>query len=278
MSLNKRLINTGSDTIQNEPTGLTFLNQITYPNSGAIRTIYISPNGDYLFLRNNTTARFERYGFNTPYDITDITGIQQNVSIPAQQSRGWAFSTTGEQLLGGNYSYGNNNIYQKTISPWDISTASSGWSDTTKDTLGANSSSFDAFAQYSIDGTRYFHSSGAVGVPIGIYTLAAPHVLNSSASVQSFSYQDFENDSNLLQFTTDGLYLFLQAFNTIGAGSFKIYSLSSAWDLNSTKTYLRTITVNELSNYGNLRIQGNNLYMNDFNVNGGNLYHYRIDY
>lgn len=256
-----------------EPSGLVLTSTTDNKFGSTFRQLKVSQDGNYIILKNNGNKRIYRYPLSTPYNLNTTGSSDQDSSIPARQDRGWAFSTDGLQILSGNGSY-NSTIYSKSNSnPFDISTYNTGWS-----ISGQFSNSFLSMnnSYFSSNGSYFYYSQGSGD--IRQFILAVNDRLNSSASYQDVFYQQWSDDGNLICVSEDGNYVFLNAINTISSGNFKIYQLSIPYDLSSTKTYLKTITSNYPDVDGYFQVIGNNLYIAEWQLIGGLIYHYTITY
>ena len=210
------------------------------------RAIYISPNGQYLFITHSyssTQHYVYKYTMSTPRDLTTATNTYTLDLWQGQSSLypvGIFFSPDGTNMYvsGASYAWGNPRVQCYTLStPRDLSTATNTYTKT-----GFNSWENIFFSD---DGTRFYY----FGSPYKQYRLSTPRDLSTATETTG--------GSNILQGSSNvSFYDGYTAFMTDSSGTTAQYKLSTPRDL-STAQYVGT---KGLSSYFMLRFSGNYMY------------------
>jgi 6-phosphogluconolactonase (cycloisomerase 2 family) len=261
----------------------SFISQsITTPTGLRPRGLAMSPTGDTIFIVDAVTADVYQYALSTPWDVTTLSYVQDFTgTITGTDIRGLTARPEGTAFFyveQGNdrvYAYGLGNpwsiaredrksVLSQDSSPIDIFfkpdgtrmymlgsvgddlneyNLSTAWDITTatynnKSTALADLTPLGVF--FKPDGTKFF-IVGATGDSIYEYTMTTAWNIGAGYSLTaSYNVSAEDTSPTAVAFNSDGTKMFVTG--QIG-DDINEYSLSSGWDLSSTITYVRSVSV-----------------------------------
>ena len=263
MGLNKRLVNTGGGgfVVGGEPQSFTFLGNATISGSNAPRYWHISNDGLHTIWINDNIQQLQSATLSTAWDITTASngsGIsngnyQRGITWNYDGSQQIGFVNIGPSIVGTNLSTN----YALTNSSSSITSG-----------LGQG---YSYIFEPSLNGD-YFYAGAVQGIRQWTTTTGK---LTSSDSYTDTTYPV----AGYPTVSADGNYLFIQQSAT--RTNVNIYSLATAYDVTSTKTFIKTLTLPSGNSYLALNKagkDGNYFYSYEFNSTGGRVYWWQINY
>jgi hypothetical protein len=261
----------------------SFITQsITTPTGLRPRGLAMSPSGDTVFILDDVTSDVYQYALSTPWDVTTLSYIQDFTgTIIGTDKRGLTARPEGtafyyvEQGTDRVYSYGLGNpwsiaredrksVLSQDNSPTDIFfkpdgtmmymlgsagddlneyNLSTAWDITTATYNNRSNTLPDTNPQsvfFKTDGTKFF-IVGATGDSIYEYTMTTAWDIGAGYSLTaSYNVSAEDTSPTAVAFNSDGTKMFVTG---IIGDDINEYSLSSGWDLSSTITYVRSVSV-----------------------------------
>lgn len=261
MSLNKKFFIGGSALAGGEPQSFTFLNSAVISSGNQPRHWHISHDGYHALWINDNIAKLQSATFSTAWDITtasNSTNINKNNYV-----RGLGWNYDGSQQLG--FVNIGSSIVGQNVSPnYNLTNSSS----SITSGLGQG---YSFIFEHSLNG-NYFYA-GAVQQIRQWTTTTGKLTSSDSYSDTTYAVDGYPTVS------ADGNYLFVQQSAT--RTNVNIYSLATAYDVTSTKTFIKTLTLP--SGTSSLALpkaskDGNYFYSYEFNVTNGKIYWWQINY
>ena len=262
MSLNKRLIRT-NDTggSGGEPQSFTYLDSAVISAGNKPRYWNIAGNGLHALWKNDNNQTLQKATFSTAWDITTAINSGTISSGLYRRALGWNYD--GSQQLGMvNVGAG---IVGENVSP--------NYAITNTGSVIANGIS---------QGYSYIFSPSANGnyFYTGALQQARQFITTTGKLTSSDSFSDTTYPVNgTPAVSADGKYLYIKELSP--SGIVHIYSLSITYDLTSTKTFIKTLTLPSVSttcDYFIVSSDGNYAYSYEFNQTNGSVFRWQINY
>jgi len=237
------------------------------------RDIYISPDGEYMYIVGTNTDSVHQYNLTTSWNITSAV-FANTFSIVSEEfnPQGLFFKPDGtEMYVSGNssVSFGapsNKRIYQYTLTtPWDISTASY-----SNNSFDVNTGVDQAPMQLYIksDGVTLFVLGGGIDNAREVfkYTMSTPWDISSSTYDNVSFSVDSEDDFPLgIDFKPDG-----SKFFVVGTQNDTVYeyTMTTAWDITTASYTGNRILSGNLTNPHGIYVQpeGDKFFVIDNNI------------
>lgn len=212
--------------------------------------MHLKPDGTKVWVGGQTSDTIFEYDIGTAFDLSTVSYGRSKSFSTSGQSRGFFFKPDGTRAY---IADRNNYVRQLNMNTaWNISTAQSAYGE-----YNMNTSTQGIF--FKPDGTKFYNIDDGTGRELkqfsmstawDITTASLDHTVNLPSD-QGVSNQGVALAGNDIWFSSDGTYFFLPHNNTgnpvaqnshidILKGVAK-FSLSTAWDISSTITYLENI-------------------------------------
>jgi hypothetical protein len=224
------------------------------------RDIYISPDGNYMYIVGTASDSVHQYNLAVSWDITSAV-FANTFSIVSEEfnPQGLFFKPDGtEMYVSGNSSVSfaapaNQRIYQYTLTtPWDISTASY-----SNNSFDVNTGVDQAPTQLYIksDGVTLFVLGGGIDNAREVfkYTMSTPWDISSSVYDNVSFNVDNEDDFPLgIDFKPDG-----SKFFVVGTQNDTVYeyTMATAWDITTASYTGNRILSGNLTNPHGIYVQ-----------------------
>lgn len=197
------------------------------------KAVFFKPNGDSMYVLDETNTTVYQYTLSTPWDVTSATYASKSAAVGTQEGQPWclSFSSDGTKM----YVLGNINedVFQYTLSTaWDVSTAtyaSISYDLSTRDSSGRG-------LYFREDGLKMYYL-GTSNDSVYQYTLGTAWNV-STATYDSKSYSVANVLHTGLFFSSDGLNMYLTDWDN---NSVDQYVLSTAWDVSTASTTTKSI-------------------------------------
>jgi len=237
------------------------------------RDIYISPDGEYMYIVGTNTDSVHQYNLTTSWNITSAV-FANTFSIVSEEfnPQGLFFKPDGtEMYVSGNssVSFGapsNKRIYQYALTtPWDVSTASY-----SNNSFDVNTGVDQAPMQLYIksDGVTLFVLGGGIDNAREVfkYTMSTPWDISTSTYDNVSFSVDSEDDFPLgIDFKPDG-----SKFFVVGTQNDTVYeyTMATAWDITTASYTGNRILSGNLTNPHGIYVQpeGDKFFVIDNNI------------
>ena len=212
--------------------------------------MHFKPDGTKVWVGGQTSDTIFEYDIGTAFDLSTVSYGRSKAFSISTQSRGFFFKPDGTRAY---ISDRNNYIRQLNMNTaWNISTAQTAY-----DEYNMNTTTSGIF--FKSDGTKFYNIDDGTGRELKQFSMSTAWDITTASldytvnlpSDQGVSNQGVALAGNDIWFSSDGTYFFLPHNNTgnpvaanshidIRKGVAK-FSLSTAWDISSTITYLENI-------------------------------------
>jgi len=212
--------------------------------------MHLKPDGTKVWVGGQVSDTIFEYDIGTAFDLSTVSYGRSKSFSTSTQSRGFFFKPDGTRAY---ISDRNNYIRQLNMNTaWNISTAQSAYGE-----YNMSTSSSGIF--FKPDGTKFYNIDDGTGRELKQFSMSTAWDVTTASldytvnlpSDQGVSNQGVALAGNDIWFSSDGTYFFLPHFNTgnpVAANSHidilkgvAKFSLSTAWDISSTITYLENI-------------------------------------
>lgn len=233
-----------SNTLANNVT-YNFSFDVSGQEAGA-SSIAFRPDGKMMYVLGTGSDDITYYSLSTAWDITTATHVGQSNATSTQNGtpQGMFFKPDGTKVFivgtaapAGVWAY-------SCAAPWDVSTLT--YDSVTKDLSAITTAPLGIW--FKPDGTKMYIASNTGGVAtytdtILEYSLSTAWDVSSATSTTYFSVASQDTAPAGVQFTEDGLRMFVCGSN---GDTVVVYDLSTAWDINTATFKYETSNLSTL--------------------------------
>ena len=234
--------------------------------------MYFKPDGTKVWVGGFVQDTIYEYDLGTAWDLSTISYGRSKAFSTSSQSVGFFFKPDGTRAY---IAHSNGPVYQLNMNtPWNISTAQTSYG-----TYNTSNTSNGIF--FKSDGTKFYKIDGSTGRELkqfsmttawDVTTASVDHTVTIPTN-QGVTSGGTAISGNDIWFSSDGTNFFFPHWNggnnsSIPKGVAK-FSLSTAWDISSTITYVENIKqadgggtiLNWLPTAVNFKPDGSKMYM-----------------